>query len=87
MTMFLFYLMQKVENLTINGTQKSQHGKFQLTLTRNNMNVYKSIYIEKKTGLQIQPFYIIHKAKNIKQHGGIKGRKKRTGWLNRKNDS
>jgi hypothetical protein len=30
-------------------------------------NVYKSIYIEKKTGLQIQPFYIIHKAKNIKQ--------------------
>jgi hypothetical protein len=30
-------------------------------------NVYKSIYINKKTGLEIPPFYIIHKAENIKQ--------------------
>jgi len=30
-------------------------------------NVYKSIYINKKTGIEIPPFYIIHKAENIKQ--------------------
>ena len=30
-------------------------------------NVYKSIYINKKTGTEIAPFYIIHKTTNIKQ--------------------
>jgi hypothetical protein len=30
-------------------------------------NVYKSIYLNKKTGIEIPPFYIIHKAENIKQ--------------------
>jgi len=30
-------------------------------------NVYKSIYINKKTGTEIAPYYIIHKAENIKQ--------------------
>lgn len=33
----------------------------------NNMNIYKSTYTNKKTGVEIDPFFIVHKAKNLKE--------------------
>lgn len=34
---------------------------------RNNMNIYKSTYTDKKTGIELDPFFIVHKCKNLKQ--------------------
>jgi hypothetical protein len=29
------------------------------------MNIYKSTYTDKKTGVEVDPFFILHKAKNL----------------------
>jgi len=31
------------------------------------INFYKSIYLDKKTGKEIEPFYLMHKTNNIAQ--------------------
>ena len=43
--MLQFYLMPKVESLTKNGTQKSQHGKLQLTLIKNKYEKFSTFFI------------------------------------------
>lgn len=32
-----------------------------------SIHIYKSIYIDKKTGKEVEPFYIIHQTNNIKE--------------------
>ena len=34
---------------------------------RNNMHIYKSTYTDVKTGVEVDPFFIVHKCKNLKE--------------------
>ena len=34
---------------------------------RNNIHIYKSTYTDVKTGVEVDPFFIVHKCKNLKE--------------------